>query len=120
MPRSNLCVSQSGIAAIIAGDIATIEYARGIGVEVRISTQVNVSNTEAVRFYSRWADVMGLARELSLDQVAAIHRAITEQDIRCPKGEPIRREMFCRGALCMAVSGKCYLSLHEMNSIANR
>ncbi len=113
-------VSQSGITAIIASDIAAIEYARSIGVEVHISTQVNVSNTEAVRFYSRWADVMVLARELSLDQVAAIHRAITEQDIRGPKGEPIRLEMFCHGALCMAVSGKCYLSLHEMNSSANR
>ncbi len=111
-------VSQSGITAIIASDIAAIEYARSIGVEVHISTQVNVSNTEAVRFYSRWADVMVLARELSLDQVAAIHRAITEQDI--PKGEPIRLEVFCHGALCMAVSGKCYLSLHEMNSSANR
>ena len=113
-------VRQSGITAIIASDIAAIDYARSIGVEVHISTQVNVSNTEAVRFYSRWADVMVLARELSLDQVAAIHRAITEQDIRGPKGEPIRLEMFCHGALCMAVSGKCYLSLHEMNSSANR
>ena len=109
-------VRQSGITAIIASDIAAIDYARSIGVEVHISTQVNVSNTEAVRFYSRWADVMVLARELSLDQVAAIHQAITEQDIRGPKGEPIRLEMFCHGALCMAVSGKCYLSLHEMNS----
>ena len=113
-------VRQSGITAIIASDIAAIDYARSIGVEVHISTQVNVSNTEAVRFYSRWADVMVLARELSLDQVAAIHQAITEQDIRGPKGEPIRLEMFCHGALCMAVSGKCYLSLHEMNSSANR
>ena len=113
-------VRQSGITAIIASDIAAIDYARSIGVEVHISTQVNVSNTEAVRFYSQWADVMVLARELSLDQVAAIHQAITEQDIRGPKGEPIRLEMFCHGALCMAVSGKCYLSLHEMNSSANR
>ncbi len=110
----------AGISAIIASDMAAILYARSIGQEVHISTQVNVSNTEAVRFYSRWADVMVLARELSLDQVAAIHQAITEQDIRGPKGEPIRLEMFCHGALCMAVSGKCYLSLHEMNSSANR
>ena len=113
-------VRQSGITAIIASDIAAIDYARSIGVEVHISTQVNVSNTEAVRFYSRWADVMVLARELSLDQVAAIHQAITEQDIRGPKGEPIRLEMYSHGALGMAVSGKCYLSLHEMNSSANR
>lgn len=113
-------VKQSGISAIIASDIAAISYARSIGVEVHISTQVNVSNTEAVRFYAQWADVMVLARELSLDQVTAIHQAITEQDIRGPKGQPIRLEMFCHGALCMAVSGKCYLSLHEMNSSANR
>lgn len=113
-------VKQSGISAIIASDIAAISYARRIGVEVHISTQVNVSNTEAVRFYSQWADVMVLARELSLDQVSAIHRAIEEEDIRGPRGERIRLEMFCHGALCMAVSGKCYLSLHEMNSSANR
>ncbi len=113
-------VKQSGISAIIASDIAAISYARRIGVEVHISTQVNVSNTEAVRFYSQWADVMVLARELSLDQVSAIHRAIEEEDIRGPRGERVRLEMFCHGALCMAVSGKCYLSLHEMNSSANR
>lgn len=113
-------VKQSGISAIIASDIAAISYARSIGVEVHISTQVNVSNTEAVRFYSQWADVMVLARELSLEQVSAIHRAINEEDIRGPRGERIRLEMFCHGALCMAVSGKCYLSLHEMNSSANR
>lgn len=113
-------VKQSGISAIIASDIAAISYARSIGVEVHISTQVNVSNTEAVRFYAQWADVMVLARELSLQQVSAIHRAICEDDIRGPHGERIRLEMFCHGALCMAVSGKCYLSLHEMNSSANR
>jgi len=113
-------VKQSGISAIIASDIAAISYARSIGVEVHISTQVNVSNIEAVRFYSQWADVMVLARELSLDQVTAIHRAINDEDIRGPHGERIRLEMFCHGALCMAVSGKCYLSLHEMNSSANR
>lgn len=113
-------VKESGISAIIASDVAAIMYARSIGVEVHISTQVNVSNTEAVRFYSQWADVMVLARELSLDRVAAIRDAIVRNDIRGPRGELVRLEMFCHGALCMAVSGKCYLSLHEMNSSANR
>lgn len=108
------------ISAIIASDMAAILYARSIGQEVHISTQVNVSNTEAVRFYSQWADVMVLARELNLDQVAAISRAIREENICGPAGKPVRLEMFCHGALCMAVSGKCYLSLHEMNSSANR
>lgn len=110
----------AGISAIIASDMAAILYARSIGQEVHISTQVNVSNTEAVRFYSQWADVMVLARELNLDQVAAISRAIREENICGPAGKPVRLEMFCHGALCMAVSGKCYLSLHEMNSSANR
>lgn len=113
-------VKESGISAIIASDIAAISYARKIGVEVHISTQVNVSNIEAVRFYSQWADVMVLARELSLEQVSSIHRAIEEENICGPRGDKIRLEMFCHGALCMAVSGKCYLSLHEMNSSANR
>lgn len=108
------------VTAIIASDIAAILYARSVGVEVHISTQVNVTNVEAVRFYAQWADVMVLARELSLEQVAAIHRAIVEEGIRGPRGELVRIEMFCHGALCMAVSGKCYLSLHEMNSSANR
>ena len=112
-------VKESGISAIIASDIAAISYARKIGVEVHISTQVNVSNIEAVRFYSQWADVMVLARELSLEQVSSIHRAIEEENICGPRGEKIRLEMFCHGALCMAVSGKCYLSL-QMNSSANR
>lgn len=111
---------EAGITAIIASDIAAISYARSVGVEVHISTQVNVTNIEAVRFYSQWADVMVLARELNLDQVSEIHRAIVEQDIRGPHGELVRLEMFCHGALCMAVSGKCYMSLHEMNSSANR
>ncbi len=113
-------VAQSGISAIIASDIAAILYARSKGVEVHISTQCNVSNIEAVRFYAQWADVVVLARELNLDQVAAIHQAIIDNDIRGPRGELIQIEMFCHGALCMAVSGKCYLSLHEMNSSANR
>lgn len=113
-------VASSGISAIIASDIAAILYARSRGVEVHISTQCNISNTEAVRFYSQWADVVVLARELNLDQVGAIRDAIERDNIRGPKGEPVRIEMFCHGALCMAVSGKCYLSLHEMNSSANR
>ncbi len=113
-------VAQSGISAIIASDIAAISIARELGVEVHISTQCNITNIEAVKFYARYADVVVLARELSLDKVKAIHDAIIEQDIRGPKGELVRIEMFCHGALCMAVSGKCYLSLHEMNSSANR
>lgn len=113
-------VGQSGITAIIASDIAAILYARSIGVEVHISTQCNISNIESVRFYSRWADVVVLARELNLEQVKHISDTIREENICGPKGEPVRIEMFCHGALCMAVSGKCYLSLHEMNSSANR
>lgn len=113
-------VAASGISAIIASDIAAILYARSVGVEVHISTQCNISNIEAVRFYSQWADVVVLARELNLEQVKAISDAIRAEDIRGPKGELVRIEMFCHGALCMAVSGKCYLSLHEMNSSANR
>ena len=111
---------ESGITAIIASDMAAILYAREIGQEVHISTQVNVSNIEAVKFYARFADVMVLARELNMDQVAEIHRAIEAEDIRGPHGDRVRLEMFCHGALCMAVSGKCYMSLHEMNSSANR
>ncbi len=111
---------QAGISAIIASDMAAIMYAREIGQEVHISTQVNVSNTEAVRFYSQFADVMVLARELNMEQVAEIHHAIEKENICGPNGEKIRLEMFCHGALCMAVSGKCYMSLHEMNSSANR
>ena len=112
--------AEAGLTAIIASDIAAITYARSRGVEVHISTQLNVSNIEAVRFFSAYADVMVLARELSLDQVAGIHRAIVEENICGPAGKPVRLEMFCHGALCMAVSGKCYLSLHELNSSANR
>ena len=110
----------AGVSAIIASDMAAILYAREIGQEVHISTQVNVTNIEAVRFYSQFADVMVLARELNLDQVKAIHEAIEREGITGPGGKPIRLEMFCHGALCMAVSGKCYMSLHEMNSSANR
>lgn len=113
-------VAVSGISAIIASDMAAILYARSKGVEVHISTQLSVSNTETLRYYARYADVVVLARELNLDQVKAIHDAIIRDDIRGPHGELVRIEMFCHGALCMAVSGKCYLSLHQMNSSANR
>ena len=110
----------AGISAIIASDIAAIVYARSVGVEVHISTQVNITNTESVKFYAQYADVMVLAREMDLDKVREISRQITKQDIRGPKGELVRLEMFVHGALCMAISGKCYLSLHEMNTSANR
>ena len=113
-------VKQAGISAIITADIAAITYARSIGVEVHISTQVNITNIEAVKFYAQFADVVVLARETNMEQVRAIYDAIREQDIRGPHGELVRIEMFCHGALCMAVSGKCYLSLHEMNYSANR
>ncbi len=111
---------EAGISAIIAADMAAILYAREIGQEVHISTQVNVSNAAAVRFYSRFADVMVLARELNMQQVAEISKVIAEENICGPSGRRVRLEMFCHGALCMAVSGKCYMSLHEMNSSANR
>lgn len=110
----------AGISAIIASDMAAILYARSRGVEVHISTQLSVSNTATVEFLSQWADVVVLARELDLDRVRRIHEAIVSRDIRGPHGELVRIEMFCHGALCMAISGKCYLSLHEMNSSANR
>lgn len=112
--------AEAGISAIIASDMAAILYARSRGVEVHISTQLSVSNTATVEFLSQWADVVVLARELDLDRVRRIHEAIVRRDIRGPHGELVRIEMFCHGALCMAISGKCYLSLHEMNSSANR
>ena len=112
--------TEAQVSAIIADDMATILYARSIDVEVHISTQVNVSNSEAVRFYSQFADVMVLAREVDLEQVSHIHDTIVREDIRGPHGDPVRIEMFCHGALCMAVSGKCYLSLHETGASANR
>ncbi|MBQ2399466.1 MAG: U32 family peptidase [Muribaculaceae bacterium] len=111
---------QAGISAIISADMAAILYARQIDQEVHISTQVNVANADAVRFYSQFADVMVLARELNMDQVKGITDKIREENITGPYGEPIRIEMFCHGALCMAISGKCYMSLHQMNSSANR
>ena len=111
---------ESGISAVIASDIAAIMACREAGVEVHISTQCNISNLEAVRFYAQFADVMVLARELNMDQVKTISDAIAAENICGPAGKQIRLEMFCHGALCMAVSGKCYMSLHEMNSSANR
>lgn len=111
---------QAGVSAIIASDIAALQYAYQQGVEVHLSTQLNIANTEALKFYAQYADVVVLARELNMEQVASIHRDILEQNIRGPKGELIRIEMFCHGALCMAVSGKCYLSLNNLGASANR
>ena len=110
----------AGVSAIIASDIAVLQYAFNAGVEVHLSTQLNITNTEALKFYAQYADVVVLARELNMDQVASIYHDIIEQDIRGPKGELIRIEMFCHGALCMAVSGKCYLSLNNLGASANR
>lgn len=119
--------SEAGITAIIASDVAALMYARGWDradktprIEVHLSTQLNISNIEALRFYAQFADVVVLARELNMDQVKAIHEQIIKDHICGPKGELIRIEMFTHGALCMAVSGKCYLSLHEYNRSANR
>ena len=112
--------AEAGISAVIASDVAVFAACRRHGVDVHISTQCNISNIEAVRFYSAFADVMVLARELSLEQVKAISDAIEAENICGPSGQRVRIEMFCHGALCMAVSGKCYLSLHQMNSSANR
>lgn len=111
---------EAGISAVIAADVAVMSYARSIGQEIHLSTQLNISNVEALKFYANFADVVVLARELNLDQVAEIYRCIEEENICGPRGEKIRIEMFCHGALCMAVSGKCYISLHEMNHSANR
>ena len=111
---------EASLSAIIAADVAVLMYARSIGVEVHLSTQLNITNTESLKFYAQFADVVVLARELNLDQVASIHKDIVEQQIKGPSGELIRIEMFCHGALCMAVSGKCYLSLHEKDLSANR
>lgn len=108
------------ITAVIACDIAVMTYCREKGVEVHLSTQLNISNIEALKFYAQFADVVVLARELNMSQVAEIYHQIVEQDVRGPKGELIRIEMFCHGALCMAVSGKCYMSLHAANRSANR
>ena len=110
----------ANVSAIIASDIAALQYAYQSGVEVHLSTQLNIANTEALKFYAQYADVVVLARELNMTQVASIYRDIIEQDIRGPRGELIRIEMFCHGALCMAVSGKCYLSLNHFGASANR
>ena len=111
---------EAGISAVIAADVAVMDYCNRIGQEVHLSTQLNISNAEALKFYARFADVVVLARELNLKQVAAIYKTSQDEPIRGPMGELIRIEMFCHGALCMAVSGKCYLSLHELNASANR
>ena len=111
---------EAGVSAIIASDVAVMMYARQVGVEVHLSTQLNITNTESLKFYAQFADVVVLARELNLDQVAQIYKDINEQEIKGPAGKLIRIEMFCHGALCMAVSGKCYLSLHEKDKSANR
>lgn len=110
----------AGVSAIIAADVAVMNYACSRGIEVHLSTQLNIANVEALRFYAQFADVVVLARELNLDQVAEIHRAIESKNICGRNGKKIRIEMFCHGALCMAVSGKCYLSLHHHNASANR
>lgn len=120
MRRIIEAAKEAGISAIIASDVAAMSYARETGVEVHLSTQLNISNAESLRFYARFADVVVLARELNLDQVSEIYRVICEERITGPSGNLIRIEMFCHGALCMAVSGKCYLSLHQMNASANR
>lgn len=111
---------EARISAVIASDIAVIQMAREIEIEVHISTQLNITNIEAVKFFAQFADVMVLAREMTLEKVADIHEQIIKQNIRGPKGELIQLEMFVHGALCMAISGKCYLSLHELNTSANR
>lgn len=111
---------ESGISAVIASDVAVMQYCNKVGVEVHLSTQLNISNSEAVKFYAQFADVVVLARELNMDQVAAIHKIIIDENICGPKGELLRIEMFCHGALCMAISGKCYLSLHQLGRSANR
>ncbi|HAP44478.1 MAG: collagenase [Spirochaetes bacterium GWD1_61_31] len=110
----------AGVDAVIASDIAALQYCRSLGLTVHASTQLNISNIEAVRFYAQWVDVAVLARELTLEQVSRIAAAIREQAIRGPGGQLVRLEIFVHGALCMAVSGKCYLSLHEYNLSANR
>ncbi|NLB67092.1 MAG: U32 family peptidase [Bacteroidales bacterium] len=111
---------KAGVTAVIASDMAAITYARSLGMEVHISTQLNVSNVESLRFFAEFADVIVLARELNLEQVAKIKQAIDLENIKGPSGRKVRIEMFCHGALCMAISGKCYLSLHEYAASANR
>ena len=111
---------EAGISAVIASDVAVMQYCRQVGQEVHLSTQLNISNIEALKFYAQFADVVVLARELRLEQVADIYRQVCEEHICGPSGEQIRIEMFCHGALCMAISGKCYMSLDAANRSANR
>ena len=110
----------ANITAVIASDVAVMIYCRQVGVEVHLSTQLNISNIDTLKFYAQFADVAVLARELNMDQVKEIHEQIIKQNICGPKGQPIRIEMFCHGAFCMAISGKCYMSLHDANRSANR
>ncbi len=110
----------ANITAVIASDVAVMMYCKQVGVEVHLSTQLNISNIDALKFYAQFADVAVLARELNMDQVKEIHEQIIKQNICGPKGQPIRIEMFCHGAFCMAISGKCYMSLHDANRSANR
>ena len=111
---------KAGVSAVIASDVAVMTYCRKVGMEVHLSTQLNISNVEALEFYAQFADVSVLARELNMKQVGHIHNEIVKRNICGPSGKPIRIEMFCHGALCMAVSGKCYMSLHAANRSANR
>lgn len=111
---------EAGISAVIASDVAVMTYCNKVGQEVHLSTQLNISNVEALKFYAQFADVVVLARELNMDQVAEVHRLAEEENICGPSGNPVRIEMFCHGALCMAISGKCYLSLDNANRSANR
>ena len=111
---------EAGISAVIASDVAVMTYCNKVGQEVHLSTQLNISNVEALKFYAQFADVVVLARELNMKQVAEVHRCAEEQNICGPSGQPVRIEMFCHGALCMAISGKCYLSLDNANRSANR
>ena len=111
---------EARITAVIASDVAVMMYCREVGQEVHLSTQLNISNIEALRFYAQFADVVVLARELRMEQVQAIHEQAVRENICGPSGQPIRIEMFCHGALCMAISGKCYLSLHNIGRSANR
>ena len=112
--------AEAGISPVIASDVAVMTYCRQRGVEVHLSTQLNISNIEALKFYAQFADVVVLARELNMEQVAEIYRQIEQQHVCGPSGQLVRIEMFCHGALCMAVSGKCYMSLHDANRSANR
>jgi U32 family peptidase len=115
-----LAARDAGVTAVIASDVSVIQFARSVGLEVHISTQVNITNFEAVAFYAQYADVVVLAREINLGRVREIYEKIVAQQVTGPSGELVRLEMFVHGALCMAISGKCYLSLHEANSSANR